>query len=94
MSVFQLSCTNEGEECNEVYKEAHVYSLTPQVNYCCKVDFMSYGASSFLPLPFHCQKAVLYSKAKPWHHLGFFLSLLLLNCVCVFNLINIEELII
>lgn len=42
---------------------------------------------------FHRQKAVLYSKAKSWHHLGFF-SLLLLNCVYVFHLINIEELII
>jgi len=51
MAVFQVSCTNEGEECNEVYKEAHFcHSLTPQVNYCCKVDFTSYDASSFLSL--------------------------------------------
>lgn len=51
MAIFQVSCTNEGEEYNEVYKEAHVYSLTPQVNYCCKVDFMTYGANSFFSLP-------------------------------------------
>lgn len=45
--VFQVSCANGGEGWNEVYKETHVYGLTPQVNNSHKAEVSAYGSTTF-----------------------------------------------